>query len=58
MRLKKKIYRIKKFFIRIMNSEITQAVPIILLILMAHLAILIWVTASQVSFLFNKKHTA
>ena len=55
MRLRKRLFILRRLIERIIQSEITHIVPIILLILIAHIAILIWVIVSQIYLLFNTK---
>jgi len=54
MRLRKNLFIIRIFLVKIINSEIIRSIPIILLIIIADIAIIIWVIASQIYFLFNR----
>jgi len=45
---------IRDYAIRIIKSEIIRALPIILIILIAHIIILIWAITPQIYLLFCK----
>lgn len=55
MKLRKNLFIIKRFFIKILNSELIRAIPTIILIIIALIAILIWVGVSQIQLLLSKK---
>jgi|GEM_PF-5791439 len=55
MKLRKNLFIIKRFFIKILNSELIRAIPTIIIIIIALIAILIWVGVSQIQLLLSKK---
>jgi hypothetical protein len=55
MKLRKNLFIIRRFFIKILNSELIRAIPTIIIIIIALIAILIWVGVSQIQLLLSKK---